>query len=70
MPKTDAGRWRWSTPSRATFAPIDLPLEPIESIRANERAIYFVGGSATEPLAIVRVPLDSLNAEVLRSSVG
>jgi dipeptidyl aminopeptidase/acylaminoacyl peptidase len=69
---TESGRWKLAlidTVAR-TFVPIDLPLEPIESIRANERAIYFVGGSPTEPLAIVRVPLDSMTAEVLRSSAG
>lgn len=66
------GRWKMALVDTVTrtFAPVDLPLEPIESIRANERATYFAGGSATEPLAIVRVPLDTLKAEVLRSSVG
>ena len=69
---TEDGRWKMAlvdTTARS-FAPIDPALEPIESIRANPRAIYFVGGSATEPLAIVRVPLDSMTAEVLRSSAG
>jgi dipeptidyl aminopeptidase/acylaminoacyl peptidase len=57
-------------PSAAAAPGIPVPLGPVESIRANRRAIYFVGGSPTEPLAIVRVPLDSMKAEVLRSSSG
>ncbi|MDO8681042.1 MAG: S9 family peptidase [Acidobacteriota bacterium] len=78
------GRWRMALVDTGTgkFEPIDLhpsaaaalgapvPLQPTESIRANPRAIYFVGGSATEATAIVRVPLDSMNAVILRSSSG
>ena len=76
------GRWKMAmvdTTARS-FKPIELhssaaagapvALEPTASIRADDRAIYFVGGSATEPLAIVRVPLDSMTAEVVRSSSG
>ena len=78
----EGGRWKMAmvdTTARS-FEPVELhpgaaaalgapgPLEPTASIRASERAIYFVGGSATEPLAIVRLPLDSMTAEVLRSS--
>lgn len=66
------GRWKMALvetdPRR--FEPIALSLQPAESIRANGRAIYFVGGSATEPTAIVRVSLGSMEAEVLRSSSG
>ena len=69
---TEGGRWKMALVDTLTrtFTPIDLPLEPIESIRASERAVYFIGGSPIEPLAIVRVPLDSMTAEVLRSSSG
>ena len=68
----DGGCWKMALVdvTARTFEPINLPVEPIESIRADRRAIYCVGGSATEPLAIVRVPLDSMTAEVLRSSSG
>ena len=34
------------------FTPLDLPIEPIESIKANASGIYFVGGSATDATAI------------------
>ena len=47
---------------------VDLPMQPLESIKANVKTgdIYFVGGSATEPPAIVR--LHARNLELLRSS--
>ncbi len=47
----EGGRWKMALVDTTTrsFEPVDLPLEPTASIRANERAIYFVGGSATEP---------------------
>lgn len=66
------GRWKMAlveTDPRK-FEPIALALHPSESIRANQRAIYFVGGSATVPTAIARVSLGSMEAEVLRSSSG
>ena len=69
---TENGRWKLAlldTTTR-TFRPVSLPLEPIESIRATERALYFIGGSPTEALAVVRVPLDSMAVEKLRSSSG
>jgi dipeptidyl aminopeptidase/acylaminoacyl peptidase len=68
----EGGRWKMAlveTDPRK-FEPIALALEPSESVRANHRAIYFVGGSATEAEAIARVPLGSMEAEVLRSSSG
>jgi dipeptidyl aminopeptidase/acylaminoacyl peptidase len=66
------GRWKLAlveTDPRK-FEPIALSLQPTDSIHADQRAIYFVGGSATEPLAIARVSLGSMEAEVLRSSSG
>jgi len=68
----EGGRWKMAlieTDPRK-FEPIDLALQPSESIRANARAIYFVGGSATEATAIARVSLGSMEAQVLRSSSG
>ena len=66
------GRWKMALvdTDRRKFEPLGVSLQPTESIRADQRAIYFVGGSATEPTAIARVPLGSMEAEVLRSSSG
>jgi dipeptidyl aminopeptidase/acylaminoacyl peptidase len=64
------GRWRLAlieTDPRK-FEPVDLPIEPFESIRADARAIYFVGGSPTEPEAVTRVTVAAMEPEVLRAS--
>jgi dipeptidyl aminopeptidase/acylaminoacyl peptidase len=66
----EEGRWKLAlieTDPRK-FEPIALSLQPIESIRADTRAIYFVGGSATEPEMIARVNLGAMEAEALRTS--
>ena len=71
------GRWKLALIDAYTrqFSPVDLPVQPLESIRAAEspRAtegtdIYFIGGSATEPTAIVRLRKGEL--EVIRSSTS
>jgi len=66
----EEGRWKLAlieTDPRK-FEPIALSLQPIESIRADTRAIYFVGGSATEAEMIARVNLGAMEAEPLRRS--
>jgi dipeptidyl aminopeptidase/acylaminoacyl peptidase len=49
---------------------VDLPVEPLESIRAGAGAVYFVGGSPWEAEAITRVDLVTREREVLRSSTS
>ena len=52
------GRWKLAMIDVYTkqFAPVELPVQPLESIKAApNRGIYFVGGSATEPTAIIKV---------------
>jgi dipeptidyl aminopeptidase/acylaminoacyl peptidase len=64
------GRWKLAlieTDPRQ-FEPNQLALQPMESIRADTRAIYFVGGSATQPEMIARVNLGAMEAEALRTS--
>jgi dipeptidyl aminopeptidase/acylaminoacyl peptidase len=64
------GRWKLAiiNTDAKTFEPIDLPVQPLESIKVAPKTgdIYFVGGSAVEPLAIYRWSGHTL--EVLRSS--
>ncbi len=47
---------------------VDLPLQPLESIKATKDAIYFVGGSATQAPAIMRLREKQL--DVLKASVS
>ena len=51
---TDGGRWRLALvdPHAHRFTPLDLSVEPVESIKANGDAIYFIGGSPTDAPAI------------------
>lgn len=65
---TEAGRWKLAlveTEPRK-FEPVNLSLEPLESIRATTRAVYFIGGSPTVAPAIARMTLAAAEAEVLR----
>ncbi len=71
------GRWKLAMIDLYTrqFVPVELSVQPLESIKvaatpkATEGAdIYFVGGSATEPTAIMRLRKGEL--EVLRSSTS
>ena len=64
------GRWQLALlslePRRVD--PLTLALEPLDSVVANGRAAYFVGGSATEGPAIVRVSFGAGEAEILKPS--
>ena len=54
---TEHGRWRlgiFDIETR-TFSDVETALEPIESIRAVDGALYFIGGSPTEAPCIVRM---------------
>jgi dipeptidyl aminopeptidase/acylaminoacyl peptidase len=68
---TEAGRWKLGmiNVDQRTFTPIALPVEPLESIKANARAIYFIGGSPTQSPAIMQLS-DTYRDEVLRGSVS
>ena len=65
---TQNGRWKLAMIDVYTkrFEAVDLPVQPIESIKANGDTIYFVGGSSTEPTAIMRLRGGTL--DVLRKS--
>ena len=66
------GRWKLAfietDPIR--WEPIAASLDVIEALRADERALYFVGGSPTSPPAIVRMTLAAMEPEVFRRSVS
>ena len=68
------GRWKLALVNieSTTFEPIELPLQPLEAIRAREDAIYFIGGSATHAPAIVRLdaPFHDGRMQVLKESAS
>ncbi|MGE0040685.1 MAG: prolyl oligopeptidase family serine peptidase [Vicinamibacterales bacterium] len=66
------GRWKMAlveTDPRV-FEPLDLALEPLESVTATVRDVYFIGGSPTESKVIARMTLAAVEAEVIRRSAG
>lgn len=67
---TQSGRWNLALVDTRTnrFEPVDLPIDPLESIRSTREAAHFVGGSPIQAPAIVRLPLDTLVPEILRPS--
>jgi dipeptidyl aminopeptidase/acylaminoacyl peptidase len=54
---TQNGRWKLAMIDAYTkkFEAVDLSVQPLESIKANGDTIYFVGGSSTEPPAIMKL---------------
>ena len=67
---TRDGRWHLALIDTNTlaFTPVELPVQPLESIHASAQAIFFLGGSATEATAITRLALADMSIEVLRSA--
>ena len=66
----EQGQWKlgFINTDFKTFEPVDLPVEVLESIKAAEGAgIYFLGGSSTQPPAIMRLRNGQL--DTLRRSV-
>ena len=73
----EGGKWKLAliNTDLKTFQPVDVPLQPLESIKANESEIYFIGGSATEPAAVARLRVNSTSTdramlETLRQSTS
>ncbi len=58
--ETDPVRWE----------PVAMSLDVLEGLRADDRALYFIGGSPTKASAIARMTLAAMEPEVLRPSVA
>jgi dipeptidyl aminopeptidase/acylaminoacyl peptidase len=74
---TQHGRWKLAMIDVYTkqFTPIDLDVQPLESIKATATDLYFLGGSATQSPAVMRLDLNPAKAghhrlEVVRSSAS
>ena len=66
------GRWKLAfiETDPVRWEPIDAPVEVLEGLHADERALYFIGGSPTAPSAVMRMTLAAMEPEVLRRSVS
>lgn len=67
---TRDGRWHLALIDTNTrgFTPVELPVQPLESIHATADAVYFLGGSPTSATAITRLRVGDLSIEPLRSA--
>jgi dipeptidyl aminopeptidase/acylaminoacyl peptidase len=66
------GRWRLAfvETNPVRWEPVAASLDVLEGLRADERALYFIGGSPTAAPAVVRMTLAAMEPEVLRRSVA
>ncbi|MEQ9237638.1 S9 family peptidase [Coleofasciculus sp. E2-BRE-01] len=67
---TVQGRWRLGSIDLQTkqFNPIETPYTSISSVQVTKDRVVFIGGSATEPTAVVQMDVASQQIEVLRQS--
>jgi dipeptidyl aminopeptidase/acylaminoacyl peptidase len=66
------GRWRlgFVETDSLSWEPVPASLDVVESIRADGRALYFIGGSPTSAPVIARLTIASLELDVLRHSTA
>jgi dipeptidyl aminopeptidase/acylaminoacyl peptidase len=66
------GSWRLAfiETNPVRWEPIAAPIEVLEGLRADERALYFIGASPTAAPAVVRMTLAAMEPEALRRSVA
>jgi dipeptidyl aminopeptidase/acylaminoacyl peptidase len=69
---TQDGRWKLAfiETDPVRWEPVQSTLDVMESIRADERAIYFIGGSPTTAPVVARMTLAAMEPEVLRRSTS
>jgi dipeptidyl aminopeptidase/acylaminoacyl peptidase len=66
------GRWHLAfiETEPVRWEPVASSLEVLEGLRADERALYFIGGSPTAAPMVVRMTLAAVEPEILRRSVS
>ena len=66
------GRWKLAfiETDPVRWEPVQSSLDVMESIRADERALYFVGASPTTAPVVARMTLAAMEPEVLRASTS
>jgi dipeptidyl aminopeptidase/acylaminoacyl peptidase len=66
------GRWKLAfiETDPVRWEPVSTSLDVLEGLRADERALYFIGGSPTAPPSVVRMTLAAMEPEVVRRAVA
>ena len=66
------GRWKLAfiETDPVRWEPVQSSLDVMESLRADERALYFVGASPTTAPVVARMTLAAMEPEVLRASTS
>jgi dipeptidyl aminopeptidase/acylaminoacyl peptidase len=66
------GRWKLAfiETDPVRWEPVRTSLDVVESLRANDRALYFVGSAPTVAPVVARMTLAAMEPEVLRRSVA
>jgi dipeptidyl aminopeptidase/acylaminoacyl peptidase len=66
------GRWKLAfiETDPVRWEPVQSSLDVMESLRADERALYFVGASPTTAPVVARMTLAAMEPEVLRTSTS
>jgi dipeptidyl aminopeptidase/acylaminoacyl peptidase len=67
-----AGRWKLAfiETDPVRWEPVNASLDVLEGLHADERALYFIGGSPTKAPAVVRMTLAAMEPETLRSAIA
>jgi dipeptidyl aminopeptidase/acylaminoacyl peptidase len=67
---SEDGRWKLALIDVNTrrLEPLDVGFEPTDGVCANASAVYFIGGSPTDTRSVVRLSLDTMQTEVLRTA--
>ncbi|MEZ5285643.1 MAG: prolyl oligopeptidase family serine peptidase [Vicinamibacterales bacterium] len=68
----EQGRWKLAfvETDPVRWEPVNLGLDVLESIRADARALYFIGASPTTAPAVAQMTLAAMEPEVLRASTS
>ncbi len=67
---TQNGRWYLGTIDTQSkqLQPIEVPYTGISSVKVRNKQVVFVGGSPTEPTAIVQLDLESKETQILKTA--
>ncbi|WP_013320415.1 S9 family peptidase [Gloeothece verrucosa] len=69
---TQNGRWYLAqlNPNTGNLTPIDTPCTEIGSLKSYKNTLVFIGGSPTQPNAVIKVDLNSKQTTILKQSTN